>query len=92
MEAALGVIEERLRTFDARIRSNHDSIAKLREQQGTQDKALVRIEGKQAELTNDIAEMKDDLKVIKRGIFVAIAVGLTFTVAVASLVIQAAAG
>lgn len=87
---SLGVLDERVKGLDARTRSTHDSLAQMREREGVRAEALVRIEGKVAGQADDIAEMKDDLRWIKRGLFGAIAVGLTFTIAVAALVIQAA--
>jgi hypothetical protein len=62
----------------------------MRTRESTRGEALIRIEGKVEEQGDDIAEMKNDMKWIKRGLFGAIAVGMMFTVAVASLVIQAA--
>jgi hypothetical protein len=83
-------MDERMKGMDARTRSNHDALARVRERESTRGEALIRIEGKVEEQGDDIAEMKNDMKWIKRGLFGAIAVGMMFTVAVASLVIQAA--
>ena len=91
MEAlSLERLDELMKSLDARTRSNHDSIRQAREKQGVQSEGLVRIEGRLGEQANDIAEMKTDMKWIKRGLFGAIAVGLMFTVAVATLVVQVA--
>lgn len=91
MEAlSLERLDERMKSLDARTRSNHESIRESREKQEVEGKALVRIEGRLNEQATDIAEMRTDMKWIKRGLFGAIAVGLMFTVAVATLVVQVA--
>lgn len=86
----IAVIEERIRSYDSRIRSNHDNIGKAHDRISRQGEGLIRIEAKLDEQAADIAEMKQTMKWIVRGLFGAIAVGLMFVVAVASLVVQAA--
>lgn len=88
--AKLGIIEERMRSYDSRIRSNHDNIAKTRDRLGKQGENLIRIEAKLEEQSADIADLKKTLTWIVRGLFGAIAVGLMFVVAVGTLIIQAA--
>lgn len=83
-------MEEKFRSYDSRLRSNHDSISKFRDKQGKQGETLVEINGKLEEQSNDIAELKEDMKWIKRGLFGAIAVGLMFVVGVFTVAIQLA--
>lgn len=85
-------INERFRSYDSRIRSNHDNLAKQAGEINQQGRDLVGMRGEVKDQGEDIKEMKEDMKWIKRGLFGAIAVGMMFTVAVASLVIQAAGG
>ena len=85
-------IDDRLKGFDSRIRSNHDSLSKVRERQGKQQEKLIKIESTLEDLSDDIGEMKNTMRWIVRGLFGAIAVGLMFVVAVATLVVQAAGG
>lgn len=93
MEAGVTLREwlnDRFENIDSRIKSNHDSIAKQRSRTGKQQEKIIEMEGALEGLADDIAEMKGTMKWIVRGLFGAIAVGLMFVVAVASLVIQAA--
>lgn len=83
-------ITDKLSGFDSRIRSNHDSIGKVRERQGKQQEKLIKIESTLNDLKEDMGEMKNTLRWIMRGLFGAIAVGLMFVVAVGTLIIQAA--
>jgi hypothetical protein len=83
-------IADRFKNYDARIRSNHDRVADQQRELNTQGRSLVKIEEQLKDQGEDIAEMKNDMKWIKRGLFGAIAVGLMFTVAVSTLVIQVA--
>lgn len=81
-------LDERMRTAHARIRSNHDKISKVEEKQGEQAEAMVEIRGQLNELSEDLKEIKDQVKWLLRGVFGAIAVGLMFVVAVGSLIVQ----
>lgn len=83
-------ITERFDQFDARTKSNHDAIADLRRSGGKRQEKIIKMESTLEDLSDDIAEMKNTMKWIVRGLFGAIAVGLMFVVAVASLVLQAA--
>lgn len=83
-------IQERFTSFDSRIKSNHDAIAEVRRRGGKQQEKMIEMEGTLDNLADDIAEMKNTMKWIVRGLFGAIAVGLMFVVAVATLVLQAA--
>lgn len=85
---SLEVIGERLRSFESRIRSNHDSLAKMREREGKRGEAFVRLEAKVDEQAADITEIKTTLSRILWGLFAAIGVGLMFVVAVATLIFQ----
>lgn len=85
-----GRVEERLRSYDSRIRSNHDRVSKLTERQGEQGELLVEIRADQKNMLEDIAELKNQFKWVLRGLFAAIAVGLVFIAAVANLIVQVA--
>jgi hypothetical protein len=87
---ALGVIEERLRNQEGRLKSNRKDINDLYKYDRERGDALIRIEGKQDEQGVDISELKSLMNKILWGLFGAIAVGLMFVVAVATLIIQAA--
>lgn len=87
---ALGAIQERLRNHDTRLTANHDSLAYLRNAQAAQGTEIAVIHTELAGISEDFVELKNDMKWIKRGLFGAIAVGLMFTVAVATLVVQVA--
>lgn len=83
-------VQDRFESYDARIKSVHDGLGDSRKEINNQGRSLVKIEEQLNDQREDIAEMKNDLKWIKRGIFGAIAVGLMFTIAVANLVVQVA--
>lgn len=85
-----GRVDEKLRSFDSRIRSNHDRASRVAEKQGKQGELLVEIKGDIKNISDDVAELKSQFKWVLRGLFAAIGVGLLFIVAVANLIIQVA--
>lgn len=87
---SIDILGERIRNQEARIRSNHDSISKLRDQDRKKGEALVRIEEQLDDQSSDLGDLKKIMTRILWGLFGAIAVGLMFVVAVATLIIQTA--
>lgn len=85
---SLEVLEERIQSQDVRIRSNYDSVSTLREEDRRKGEALARIESRLQDQSLDLADLKKTLTRILWGLFGAIAVGLMFIVAVATLVVN----
>jgi hypothetical protein len=83
-------VNDRFNNMDTRIRSVHDRQRKLEDDIHKKGEVDVRLESRLDDLSNDMKELKEDMKWIKRGLFGGIAVGLAFTVALASLVTQIA--
>jgi predicted nucleic acid-binding Zn-ribbon protein len=81
-------LDERMRTAHARIRSNHDKLGRVEDRQGKQAEAMVEIRGQLTDVSEDLKEIKDQVKWLLRGVFGAIAVGLMFVVAIGSLIVQ----
>lgn len=83
-------ISERFKSYDSRIRSNHDKLQVQERELNKQGRSMVRIEEQLADQKGDLEDLKKTLNRIMWGLFGAIGVGLMFVVAVGSLVIQAA--
>jgi hypothetical protein len=99
MEA--GAIEVRLRTHEARIDANHNSISVLRDTTARHDTKIEVVTTELRETREDIADMKHALAEarseqkaemiwIRRGLWAAAGTFTLFVVAIATLVLQAA--
>jgi len=83
-------VNQRFENSDARIRGVHDSVKDIRKDVAKHDRFNGQVETRLEEIGKDIKELKDDMKWIKRGLFGGIAVGISFTLALAALIVQAA--
>lgn len=83
----LEVLAERIEVLQARARSNHDGISKLREGEGKQNERFVKLESGVEEIKNDIGELKDQMKWVIRGL---VAATVSFTGLIITIVVSAA--
>lgn len=58
MEASVPVLEERLRTLDARTRSTHDSLSKVRDGVAAQEVKTALLEASIVEMRSDMEDLK----------------------------------
>jgi hypothetical protein len=92
MEANANAFRIELREHDRRISGLHRSLGVLSTDVGNHKTDISVLHTELGNIREDIAELKTDMKWIKRGLFGAIAVGLMFVVAVATLIVQVAGG
>lgn len=86
----VGALRAEIHAIERQVDSVHNGLGAVRAKAAEHDTAISVLHTEFGNLRDDIAELKDKMKWIIRGLFGAIAVGLMFVVAVAGLIVQAA--
>lgn len=89
MEAGtIAEIRAGLRVLESRVDGIHHGLGQVRGQTAKHDVSLGVVSTELANIKEDIHELNGKMTWVVRGLFAAIAVGLMFVVAVATLIIQ----
>lgn len=91
MEAGtIGALRVELSGLERRVDGVHNGLGVVRAKVAEHDTAISVLHTEIGNIREDIGELKDKMTWIIRGLFAAIAVGLMFLVAVATLIFQVA--
>lgn len=89
---SMDLILERLANADSRITANHDAVSRLRGRVYDHETQLKVLHTEFEAQREDMKELKGQMKWVLRGLWLAAATFLTFTIALATLVVSLSHG